>query len=101
MKVNGREVHFAFTVGSYCDLSDYVVANPDVSTATANLHKAVFMNRAYNQQNGIDDELTIEELRSLPGPDFALLKAELDKAEKEGAARTVEAVEKKQKTISK
>lgn len=101
MIINGREIHFAFTVGSYCDLSDYVVANPDVSTATANLHKAVFMNRAYNQQHGIDDEVTIDELRSLPGPDFALLKDELDKAEKEGAARTVEAVEKKQKATNR
>ncbi len=67
MIINGREVHFAFTVGSYCDISDYVVANPDVSTATAKLYKAVFMAKAYNEAHGIDDTLTIEELRALPG----------------------------------
>ena len=101
MRINGREVHFAFTIGSYCDLSDYIVANPDVSTMTATLHKAVFMARAYNKANGIDDELTIEELRDLPGLDYPKLKEELDKAEKEGSKRSVEAVEKKQKAPSK
>ena len=92
MRINGREVHFAFTVGSYCDISDYVVANPDVSTATA---------KAYNEAHGIDDNLTIEELRALPGADMVILSAEMEKAEKEGTERTVEAVEKKQKGTSK
>lgn len=101
MIINGREVHFAFTVGSYCDISDYVVANPDVSTATAKLHKAVFMAKAYNEAHGIDDNLTIEELRALPGADMVILSAEMEKAEKEGTERTVEAVEKKQKGTSK
>lgn len=101
MKINGKDVYFAYTVGAYCDFSDYVVKNPEVSTATATLHKAVFMARAYNLANGIDGELTIDELRAMPAADMVMLKAELDKAEKEGSQRTVEAVEKKQKATSK
>lgn len=97
MKINGREVGFAFTIGSYCDISDYVVKNPDVSSATARLHKAVFMNRAYNELNEIDEpELTVDELRKLPGHVMVNLISEMDAVEEEDKKRTVVAVEKKQ-----
>ena len=95
MIINGKERGFAYTVGAWCDINDYVVANPDVSAATANLHKAVIMNRAFNDANGIDDGLTIEELRKLPASVMFELLDEIKKAETEGSARTVETEEKK------
>lgn len=101
MKVNGKEIGFAYTIGAYCDINDYVVANPDVSAATANLHKAVFMNRAYNDMHGSSDEITVEELRKLPIRDMEELLAEMKAAEQAGSARTVETEEKKQKSAAK
>lgn len=98
MKINGREVGFLYTVGVFCDINDYVVANPDVSAATAELEKAVFMNRAYNQVHGIEDGLTVEELRACPLYVLAELREAMKKAEEEGLQRSVEAQEKKGKT---
>lgn len=97
MKINGKEIGFAYTIGAYCDINDYVVANPDVSAATANLHKAVFMNRAYNEIHGTSDTITVTELRGLPIGELEKLLAEMKAAEQEGSTRQVEAEEKKQK----
>lgn len=101
MIINGKERKFAYTVGAWCDINDYVVANPDVSAATANLHKAVIMNKAYNDANGIDDSLTLEELRKLPASVMFEMLDEIKQAEAEGSTRTVETEEKKQKNEQK
>lgn len=97
MRINGKDIGFAYTVGAYCDINDYVVANPDVSAATANLYKAVFMNRAYNDMHGSSDSITVEELRRLPIGEFEALLEEMKQAEQDGSKRTVETEEKKQK----
>ena len=101
MNVNGREVRFLYTIGAYCDLNDFVVANPELSAATANLHKAVFMNRAYNDAHGVSeaDNITVEELKALPAYLMIDLMEELKKAEEAGTKRTVEAEEKKRKAV--
>lgn len=97
MKINGKDIGFAYTVGAYCDINDYVVANPDVSLATANLHKAVIMNRAYNDMHGSSDSISIEELRQLPFGELDELLKEIKEAEEAGNKRLVEVEEKKQK----
>jgi len=98
MKINGREVGFLYTVGAFCDINDYVVANPDVSAATAELEKAVILNRAYNEAHGIaEGGLTVAELRACPLHILADLREEMKKAEEEGLKRSVEAKEKKDK----
>ena len=102
MKLNGREVGFAYTIGAHCDIADYVVAHPDVSAATARLYKAIYMNRAYNEVHDTNtDELTIKELRALPMWQMEEMTAEMDEAEKNDSTRTVEAVEKKQSIAGK
>lgn len=95
MIINGKDRKFAYTVGAWCDINDYVVANPDVSAATANIHKAVIMNKAFNEANGIDDDLTVDELRKLPASIMFEVLDEIKKAEDEGSLRTVETEEKK------
>jgi len=101
MKINGREVGFLYTVGAYCDISDYVAANPDVSAASAEVKKAVMMNRAYNESRGITEGgLTVEELRACPLYVMIELRDEMQKAEDEGLKRTVEAKEKKDKGVA-
>ncbi len=97
MKINGKDIGFAYTIGAYCDINDYVVANPDVSMATANLHKAVIMSRAYNDMNGTTDTITVEELRLLQMSELQQLLDEMKAAEQAGMKRTVETKEKKQK----
>ena len=97
MVINGREIGFLYTVGAYCELNDYVVAHPDVSAATANLYKATYVNKAYNDVNGIEGaDLTVEELRKLPAYEMITLMEEMKEAEEKGSIRTVEAQEKKQ-----
>lgn len=97
MIINGKDIRFAYTVGAYCDINDYVVANPDVSLATANLQKAMIMNRAYNEMHGSSDSVTIQELRQLPFGELETLLAEIKEAEEAGNKRLVEVEEKKQK----
>lgn len=95
MKVNGREINFAYTVGVWCDINDYVTANPDVSAATANVFKAVYMNKAYNEIHGLSNPLTVEEIRALPASVMFEMLELMKAAEKKGTERTVEAEEKK------
>ena len=97
MRINDKEINFAYTVGAYCDICDYVAANPDVSTATAQMYKAVFMSKAYAEANG-GETVTIEELRALPFPAYQDVLNEATKAEAEGTKRTVETVSKKKDT---
>lgn len=99
MIINGREVKFLYTIGAYCDLNDYVVAHQEVSAMTANIHKAVFMNAAYNEAHGVDpkETITVEELKALPAYEVVELMKEVNAAEEAGSKRTVEAEEKKPK----
>lgn len=98
MKINGREVGFLYTVGAFCEISDYVVANSELSAATAELHKAVILNGAYNRAHGITEGgLTLEELEAAPLFVMADLREAMKKAEEEGLKRTVEAQEKKER----
>ncbi len=103
MLINGREVGFLWTVGAFCEYSDWMVSlnGREVSMATGILHKAVAMNRAYMKANNIPEGLlTISELEALPITVFKALNAEVEKAEKEGAKRTVEAEETGKKEAS-
>lgn len=94
MLINGREVGFLWNVGALCEYSDWMVSlnGREVSLTTGILHKAIAMNRAYMKANNIPEGLlTIAELEALPITAFKTLTAEVDKAEKEGSKRTVEA----------
>lgn len=94
MKINDREIGFLWSVGAFCDYNDYLVANPDVSIARANIKKAVLMNKAYCEANG-GEPITEKDLASQPVYVIDELFPAIKKAEEEGTIRTVETQEKK------
>lgn len=100
MKVNGKEVGFLWSIGSFCDYQDYVVNNQDVSLARANVIKAAAMTKAYADVNG-GEYLTVEELSVLPVYVLAEIVDEMKKAEDAGTTRTVETEEKKPKSAAR
>lgn len=95
MRILGKDINFAYTMRAYCQTSDYVVANPDVSAATANLHKAVYMSQAYARVNGGDAIESVDELADLPVGIYKQMLDEMREAEARDTERTVETVEKK------
>lgn len=101
MKIHDKEIGFLYTVGAYCDFNDYVVANPEVSVATANLHKAEIMSKAYAQAHPEAQPITVSELRSLMLYELEdVIKAVKD-AETAGSVRKVETVDPKKKGVNK
>lgn len=90
MKIHDKEVGFLFTVGAFCDYNDYVVKNPEVSIATANLYKAELMSRAYSKVHEGAEPVTVEELRSLMMYELDDVLKAVKAAETEGSKRTVE-----------
>lgn len=95
MKINGKEIKFEYTIGAMCDYNDHIAKNPNISLARAQVYEALYMNRAYTQAHG-GDEVTLEEIMSLPGSMYHNLMEEVKAAKDEGNERSVEAVEKKQ-----
>ena len=94
MRINGREIGLLYTIGAFCDYNDYLVANPEVSIARANMQKAVIMSKAYCEVNG-GEPLTLEEVKKLPVYVIDELFPAIQAAEKAGTERTVETQEKK------
>lgn len=101
MIIHDKEIGFLYTVGAYCDFNDYVVANPEVSIATANLYKAEIMSKAYAQVHPEAQPITVSELRSLMLYELEdVIKAVKD-AETAGSVRKVETVDPKKKGVNK
>ena len=96
MKINGKDIRFEYTIGAFCDYSDYCAAHPDVSMIRAEMYQALFMNRAYAELHPGAETVTLEEMMHLPQADFAELAKEIKSAEAAGSKRSVESVEKKQ-----
>lgn len=97
MKVNGKEVGFLYNVGVYCDFNDWCVANGSASVASAELVKAEYMSRAYAKKNGIDDFITVPELRDLMVYELKDVLEAVKQAEEAGSKRRIETVESKKK----
>lgn len=93
MKIHDKEVGFLYTVGAFCDYNDYVVKNPEVSVATANLYKAEIMSRAYAQVHEGAEPVTVDELRSLMVYELQDVLEAIKAAEVEGSKRNVETVD--------
>lgn len=95
MKINGKEIGFEYTIGAFCDFSDYCASNPEVSMARAQMYKALFMNRAYTETHEGAEAITIDEIMHLSQGDYAALMDAIKKAEDAGKKRTVETVDTK------
>lgn len=92
MKINDREVRFAYTTGAHCDFSDWVVTHQDSSGAHAQVVKAVMMHKAFLEMTGdkTTPALTEKEVRGLPLYEFKQLIEEMKAAEARDSERTVE-----------
>lgn len=95
MKIHDKETGFIYTVGAFCDYNDYVVANPEVSIATANLHKAEIMSREYAKIHPEASPITVEDLRGLMVYELQSVLEAVKEAETAGTKRTIEADSKK------
>lgn len=93
MKIHDKEIGFLWSVGAFCDYNDYVVANPEVSVATAEVYKAEFMSKAYAKANEGAEVITVEELRNLMVYELNDVRDAVKAAETEGSKRTVETVD--------
>ena len=93
MKIHDKEVGFLYTVGAFCDYNDYVVANPEVSVATANLYKAAIMSKEYAKVHEGAEPVTVDELRSMMVYDLQEVLDAVKAAEVAGTKRNVETVE--------
>lgn len=93
MKIHDKEVGFLWSIGAFCDYNDYVVANPDVSVATAELYKAEFMSKAYAKANEGAEVITVEELRTMMLYELKDVHDAVKAAEDAGNKRTVETVD--------
>lgn len=93
MKIHDKEVGFLYTVGAFCDYNDYVVKNPEVSVATANLYKAEIMSRAYTKVHPEAEPVTVDELRDLMVYELQDVLNAVKEAETAGTKRNVETVD--------
>ena len=95
MKINDREVLFAYTTGAHCDFSDWVVTHQDSSGAHAQIIKAVIMHKEYLAMVGdkTTPPLTEKEVRALPLYEFKQMLDEIKAAEARDSERTVEVAE--------
>lgn len=93
MKIHDKEIGFIYTVGAFCDYNDYVVKNPEVSVATANLYKAELMSRAYAKVHPGAEPITVDELRDLMVYELEDVLNAVKAAEAAGSKRNVETVD--------
>lgn len=89
MTINGKEINFEYTIGAFCDFSDFCAANPEVSMVRANIYKAIAMNKAYCEIHG-GEAITIDEIMKMPQSDYMKLMEAVREAEKAGEKRSVE-----------
>ncbi|MBQ6322591.1 MAG: hypothetical protein IJI24_06935 [Lachnospiraceae bacterium] len=96
MKINGRDVHFLYTIRAYIQTNEWVANNENKSAAEARLRQAIFMHEAYLKANGSQEALlTIEELEDMPVYVLTEILQEADAAVAEGSKRKVESAPKK------
>lgn len=98
MKVNGREIGFAWTAGAYVDYNDWIVRNSNSSVVRARVQRVIIMNEEYNRiHNDSAKALTVEEIRGLPVYELEDLFAETDRIVEADGKRQVETKEPKGK----
>lgn len=99
MIINGREVHFFYSVGARCDFEDYIILHSGkIGTTRAMVAKAIAMNKAYIlKEESKEEPLKESEIMEMPEGKMKELVAEIDACEKRDSKRTVEAEEPKGK----
>lgn len=95
MKIAGKEIHFAFTIGAQVAYQEYEIANPGVSAITKDVHLAMLLSQAWAKNNGGDKIESFDELDGLPFYMYLEMVQEMKEAIARDSTRTVETVEKK------
>lgn len=98
MRINNREVQFAWNTGAFVDYNDWIVRNTSASVTRAKVQRAVIMNAEYNRIHKVEGPvLTIDEIRDLPVYVMEELFAETDAVVERDSKRQVETAEAKGK----
>lgn len=99
MILNGREVHFFYSIDAYCSYNDWVIAHQNAAVSRGVIERAIIMNKAYNRVHGIDEseDLTYDELKALPFAVYNELVKEVDEQIKKDSTITIETKEPKRK----
>lgn len=92
VKINGKEYKLAYTIGVMVAYNNWLVAHPKASYVDGVIWRCIYMIKAYNDIHQIKDNAPkYEELMGLPGYVFNDILEEVEKVEKEGSERKVEA----------
>ncbi|MDO4749983.1 MAG: hypothetical protein Q4A39_03985 [Eubacteriales bacterium] len=99
MRINGREVGFAWTTGAYVDYNDWIVRNTSASVTRARIERAAIMNAEYNRihKDEATKPLTVAEIRDLPVYVTEELFKVTDEVVERESKREVETEESKEK----
>lgn len=96
-RLDDRELHFFYSVGARCDISEWIIKHGGLNHVSADLltvFQAVAMNRAYIAAHKTGEKpVTEEELRNLPAVEFAKLSEAVDKQTRLDSGLTVEVTE--------
>lgn len=99
--LNGRELHFFYSVGARCDVSEWIIKHGGLNRVSADLltvFQAVAMHRAYITAHKTGETpVTEEELRNLPAAELSKLTEAVDKQVRLDSGLTVEVEEVKKK----
>lgn len=96
-----RELHFFYSVGARCDISEWIIRHGGLERVSADLltvFQAVTMHKAYIAANKTNEKpITEEELRNLPAVELAKLSEAVDNQVRLDSGITVETEEVKTK----
>ncbi len=72
MKINGKELGLAYTVGAHCEWDSYIVKNQQTAVSEAQIERIMIMHRAWCRANKVPDaqKVTRDEILSQPNRIF-------------------------------
>ena len=99
MLLNGKEIKFFYSVWAHCELADWMVANPKLSTFRGLMQKALIMNEAAIKAGMGGERLSPEDFEDLPGSAFVEIQEEINRQEQEDCKISVETKKTGKKTV--
>ena len=99
MLLNGKEIKFFYSVWAHCELADWMVANPKLSTFRGLMQKALIMNEAAIKAGMGGERLSPEDFEDLPGSAFVEIQEEINRQEQEDCKISIETKKVGKKTV--
>lgn len=96
MNINGKELGLYYSVWAHISWNNYIVKNPQMSVAEAQLEKVMLMHKAWGKANKVPESklVTKDDILALPNRYFNEIVALADAQEKADTEVSVEAVSK-------